>query len=136
MMMLREPGRDRTLRIDTPVQPSDLYTTVLNYVLGEAERSSTWESRDLFEIARSGGEPRVVVTECVGPGRGVRRRMMRSGDPRVRHLAMPQVTAQDGRFKLLASGDGRRELYDLRKDPGERENVIQRYPEEADRLSS
>lgn len=136
MMMIREPGRKRPLRVDTPVQPSDLYSTVLHQTLGSAARSTAWESRDLFEVARRGGEPRVVVTECVGPGQKLRKKISSITDPRLRHLSTPQIAAQDGRFKYMASGDGARELYDLAADPGELHNVIGRWPEEAHRLAA
>jgi hypothetical protein len=52
------------------------------------------------------------------------------------HRIQPQIAAQDGRFKYIASADGERELYDLLTDSGELCNVIDAKPAEAERLSA
>lgn len=42
----------------------------------------------------------------------------------------------DDRFKLVAGSDGRDELFDLKTDPHENENVIDEHPQDAKRLKS
>jgi len=57
-------------------------------------------------------------------------------DPVVLHRATRQIAAVAERFKLIQSADGKRELYDLFEDPGELHNLIDRRPEEAQRLGA
>ena len=52
------------------------------------------------------------------------------------HRDHPQIAAQDGRFKYIASADEQRELYDLLNDPGELHNLIEARPAEAERLAT
>lgn len=135
-LMIREPGRIDGLRIETPVQPSDLFSTVLQFAGSTFDRPSPYVSRDLLAVAERGGEDRIVICECSGPCKQFRDRIKNINDPLISHLATPQVTAQDGRFKYMASGDGMVELFDLTTDPNETRNVYADYPAEVDRLTA
>ena len=136
VLMIREPGRTDGLRIDTPVQPSDLFSTVLQFAGSAFDRPSPYVSRDLLAIAARGGEDRIVISEYAGPFKRFRDRIKNINDPVISHLATPQVTAQDGRFKYMASGDGMVELFDLTADPEETHNVYADHPAEVDRLTA
>lgn len=131
-LMIREPGRTTALRIETPVQPSDLFTTVLQFAGSTFDRPSPYVSRDLLAVAKRGGEDRIVVSEC----RSFPDKPKWTTDPVISHLATPQVTAQDGRFKYMASGDGMVELFDLTADPNETRNVYADHPAEVERLTA
>lgn len=135
-LMIREPGRTAPLRIATPVQPSDLFSTILQFAGSMFDRPSPYVSRDLLAVAERGGEDRIVISECGGPIKWFRDRIKNINDPVISHLATPQVTAQDGRFKYMASGDGMVELFDLTTDPNETRNVYADYPAEVDRLTA
>ena len=131
-LIIREPGRIDGLRIDTPVQPSDLFSTVLQFAGSTFDRPSPYVSRDLFAVAERGGEDRIVISEC----KSFPDKIKKTTDPANSHLVTSQVTAQDGRFKYMASDDGMVELFDLTTDPNETRNVYADYPAEVDRLTA
>jgi arylsulfatase A-like enzyme len=132
---LREPGRQEGLRVAAPVQLSDLYATVMNAALGTSQASPGFGSRDLISLARSGGPPRVAVTEYGGPDHDWIPEMRQQGDPEVDHRIQPQLAIQDQRFKYIISNDGRGELYDLAADPGELHNLLEAHPAKAQQLA-
>lgn len=131
-LMIRDPGRVDGLRIETPVQPSDLFSTVLQFAGSTFDRPSPYVSRDLFAVAARGGEERIVISES----RSFPDKIKKATKPVNAHLITPQVTAQDGRFKYMVSGDGMVELFDLTADPHETRNVYTDYPEQVDRLTA
>ncbi|MCB9849436.1 MAG: sulfatase [Phycisphaerales bacterium] len=135
-MILRPPGGGVTLRVDTPVQHSDLYGTILNATVGLADGKTAWHARDLFALAgEAEAQDRVVVSEYCGPAPGNLKRILASKDPDIPPRASPQIAAQDMRYKFIATADGRRELYDLLEDPGELNNLVDQLPAEAQRLA-
>ncbi|MCH7813305.1 MAG: sulfatase [Planctomycetes bacterium] len=137
LLMLREPGRQQGVRVSTPVQLSDLYHTVLGAVLDRHEQPAGFDARDLFDLAA--GQPdeqRVVVSTYFGPSPAMLNRLNRIDDPGLRHRSLPQIAAQDARWKYIVSTDERRELYDLSADPDELHNLIDDHPEQADRLAA
>ena len=133
-LLLREPGRESTRRVSTPVLLSDLYATVLRSALGGAPDSGNDDARDLFTLANEEAQPRLVVTEYNGPSDVAMKWIRRRGTPYVYHLAAPQIAAQDGRYKFIQSVDGREELYDLSTDPGEERDLIEAQPQTAAQL--
>lgn len=135
-LILREPGRKSGLRITTPVQQSDLYTTIIKAALGTPPAETGPFAADLFEIAAAGGRPRNAVILYGGPGDLVAEDFRASKNPEVLRRLLPQQAVVDGRFKYIVSGDGRRELYDLREDPQELRNLIEERPGPAKRLGA
>lgn len=133
-LILREPGRMSGLRIATPVQQSDLYTTIIKAALGTPPAETGPYAADLFEIAAAGGRPRNAVILYGGPGELVAPDFRASKNPEVLRRLLPQQAVVDGRFKYIASSDGRRELYDLQSDSGELNNLFSREPATAARL--
>lgn len=161
-LLLREPGRTRGVRVDVPVQPSDVFGTILRAAIGVDGGLSQEGSIDLLELAREtqtgagtaaagetpaaarieGGESlipepgaaRVVITEYFGPDDSVLAKFSDSPLESIRRRAVPQIGATDGRFKAIRTADGREEAYDLRTDPRERHNLIADPPPGAIRL--
>jgi arylsulfatase A-like enzyme len=123
-LLLRAPGGAAAQRIETVVQLSDLYATVLRAALGPQATPTGPYTRDLFEVAAQGGERRIAVSECFGAERSARRRLLAKDDAQLRHRATGQIAAVAARFKFIRSRDGMRELYDLLNDPGELENLV------------
>jgi arylsulfatase A-like enzyme len=133
--MIREPGRTEGQRVSAPAQLSDLYPTVLRAALGESLPGSGYGVQDL--LAPAGGDPaeRVAIAQYRGPFPKVLDRIREIGDPEVIRRAVPQVAAVDGRYKYIASRDGRRELYDILADPGETRDLVALRPNQAKRLA-
>jgi arylsulfatase A-like enzyme len=119
-LMIRGPGIPRGVVVDEPVSIMDVMPTVLDLAglpapehLDGVSVTSTWRDR-WTGLARRlwGGEPpRELVLELDNDedllnGRREHTRALRRG-----------------RWKLIASLDGKQELYDLADDPHERENV-------------
>lgn len=135
-LFLREPGRQKGVRVSTPVQQSDLYVTIMEAIGERFYGNANPYARDLFEIAAAGGADRMAVSQFFGAGPRKRARLLRSQDPVKRNRAVGKMAVVDGRYKYIASNDGQRELYDLQVDPGELHNVIQDRPALTERLSS
>ncbi len=123
-LLLRAPGRGAPQRVETLVQLSDLYPTVLRAALGADAAQTGLNTRDLFEVGAKGGEHRIVVSECFGPEQSATKRLLAKNDAQLRHRATRQIAAVGSRFKFIRSRDGTRELYDLLNDPGELENLV------------
>ncbi len=77
--------------------------------------------------------PRLAVVQS-STDVAIRSILAESADPELKHRAAGQRAILDGRFKLILSDDGRRELYDLVTDPAERRDLIDTRPEVAQRL--
>jgi arylsulfatase A-like enzyme len=60
-VILREPGRTRGVRVSTPVQPSDLFGTILNATIGTDGGLPHSDARDLIALA-AGAESVVTPT--------------------------------------------------------------------------
>lgn len=123
-LIIRQPGQTEGRRVSTPVQPSDLYPTLINAALGRSERASSHYGRDLIELANGGDAMRMAVVEYYGPGRRQVEKLRRHRDPVLDHRAQAQFAVGDDRFKFLLSEDGVRELYDISVDPGELDNLV------------
>jgi len=134
-MFVHEPGRREGIRVDTPVVLSDLYTTVLNVALGPGKRASPWESRDVLQFVNHQDPSRIVISETRGADANMVDSVNQATDPVVRHRGTSQVAASDARYRYIASGDGRSELFDQLRDPGELTNVAGQLPDEVRRLA-
>ncbi len=136
-LIVREPGRDRALRVTTPVQLSDLYQTVLKVTLGTAPMQPAFGSRDLLELAAGPPDPhRVVISEYGHPEPTARARAVKRADATALHRLVSQIAAQDAGYKYVASSDTQHELFDLGADPGEMRDLVSTEPETAERLSA
>lgn len=133
-LLLREPGRTEPRRVETLVQLSDLYPTVLRAVLGADAVKTSPDARDLLAVAAGDGASRIAVSEFSGAEPVMKPRLLAKNDPQTRHRATAQIAAVDSRFKYIRSADGKRELYDLASDPGELENLEYSHWKEVDRL--
>ncbi|MCH7527226.1 MAG: sulfatase, partial [Planctomycetes bacterium] len=160
VLLVREPGRQRGVRISTPVQLSDLFYTVLKAAFIESpeanrgahrplqgrgtdegdiprpsERMGHAVMRDLIAVAAAGGAARVAITEYRGPTPTRLMQVVASNRTSEDEHFRSQTAAQDGRFKYIVSSDGHRELYNFRVDPGELYNLVEILPDEARRFA-
>lgn len=136
VLMVREPGRTTGQRMETATALSDLYPTVLRHVLGDSAPAGGPEARDLLSPMASEGSPRVVISKYNGPAQEMLKRIGEPSTQEMAHRCAPQIAAHDGRYKLLLSDSGRRELYDVIADPGETRNVSGTMTDEAQRLET
>lgn len=122
-----ERGRDRR-----PVMNHDLFPTVLE--LGEVDPPKDLPSHVISLLVAP--ETRVRVAEYPTP---LSRPINEVGvayprwDPTPWLRSLRAIT--DGRYKYIWASDGRHELYDLRADPQERQNLINVVSQEARRLA-
>lgn len=135
-LLVTEPGRRQEVRVTTPVQLSDIGPTVKQAAFGAEWDGQNFGSRNLIALANTPDAPGIVIAQYSGPNPKWVPRMRRRGDPVVDHRVEPQVAVTDGRFKYMTSGDGQRELYDLRDDPRELSNLIESHAAQADRLAA
>ncbi len=115
-LIVRAPG-GRSSRVSQPVGLADLFPTVLDYV-GVATRSGRGLSLRSAIEGRGSGELRDVYFESLAGSLNYGWAELRG----VRH----------GAWKLIDSPDV--ELYQIDRDPGERENLASREPERLDEL--
>jgi arylsulfatase A-like enzyme len=120
-LIVRLPGAARGgTRISEPVSLVDVAPTILGAV--GAAAGAPADGVDLAPLWSGGTSP------------GASRRIFAQTGPRMRDDLR---SVREGGFKLILDrGSGARELYDLARDPGERENVSGRHPEVAERLAA
>ncbi len=135
-MMMREPGRNSGTRVDDPVQLADLYPTIINVTDVTSPSSAGADAHDLLAATGERDPSRVAITEYRGPSVSALRRVRAANTVEALHRAKPQIAAQGRRFKILASSDGTRELYDLLSDPAETHNLYTSDHPEARRLDA
>lgn len=133
-LLVREPGRERGVRIRTPVQLSDLFGTILRATGARDRTADRFGARDLIELAGRKPEDRTVVSEFNGARKSVRLRVPSERSEELKHRIQPQRAATDSRFKLTLGADGYQELFDLTRDPSEERNLLPEEPAEAARL--
>ncbi len=128
-LMIKTPHQSEGTTIDTPVQLSDLHTTILNFCIGATENTAGKDAIDLLDLAQNPLPDRFAITEFMGPNTRTRKIINREHNPEIEHRAQPQTAIQNSRYKYMISADGTRELYDLESDPGEFRNLIDTHPE-------
>lgn len=108
---------------DVPVATIDLYPTILELCAAAAPRGQTLDGVSLVPIlqGRSIDRPRLFWHFPCYVGR-----------------ATPSSAIREGDLKLIEffEDGGRRELYDLRRDPGEEHDLAARQPAQVERLAA
>lgn len=154
-LLVREPGRTRPVRVAAPARLADVFPTVMRLITSDGGASYGHDTRDLLaggpqapgpdeppaaDSADTAPPPppgeRWLVTSWSGAEERLARRIARVADPVVKHRGRPQLAIQDGRYKLMISDDGTRELYDVIADPGESQNLLDLRPDDAERLAA
>jgi arylsulfatase A-like enzyme len=112
-LLIKYPGQTQSEIIDSNVSGVDLFPTVLDVLGFPIPKSAQGKSLAKLEA----GEERTLFCESFPGGRALKTNPDRF---KTTHQAILR-----GSFKLIRRSDGRRELYDLAKDPGERNNLYQ-----------
>jgi arylsulfatase A-like enzyme len=110
-LLIKYPHQTTPEIVDANVSGVDLFPTILD-VLGFAVPKSA-QGQSLRRIKH--GEERMVFCESFPGGRALKTNPARFS---ATHQAILK-----GPYKLIRHSDGKRELYDLSKDPGERVNL-------------
>ena len=133
-LLIRDGRSPAGRRVTRPVQLSDLFPTILRWAGVQNPAAAGSPSRDL--MAEEPPERTVVGEQIVA--NEYRLRWAGRRDPGFdRQRFTRQLRAVVGpRYKYICSSDGRDELYDLREDPGELNNLIDLLPKEAERLAA
>ena len=112
-----EAGRD-----DRPVMTIDLYPTVLELAGLEMSDELDSPARSLQRPADSRARIAEYSAANIDPLRSVERQNPGwKADAWNRSLRL----LDDGRYEFIWASDGRHELYDLERDPGERNNLVE-----------
>jgi arylsulfatase A-like enzyme len=127
-------GRDAGTTRSDPVQLTDVFATVAA-AAGVTPSDGRIVGRDL--LAERVPRERPVVTEYARPERIL---ALFPDDPRAETIMAPYKrglrSIQIGDDKLVQGSDGRRELYDVARDPGEQYNRIRDEPALASALET
>lgn len=134
VVVVRPPGLSTGRREPVPAQLSDLFETVLSATVGLEGVETAWHSQDLLAVDVASNGSRIVVSEYGGDAKHNLKRIRERNDPELNRRAIPQVAAQDGRYKLIVSADGRQELFDIISDPREESDLVHSHPEQATQL--
>jgi arylsulfatase A-like enzyme len=137
-LIIRDPSMAGARRVDAPVQLSDLYHTVANAALDRDAPGPSANSIDLLQLARGSTDAhqRHAITRHTGPDPTVMKLLKKKSGPKFRHREFGQTAVVGSRYKLIASDDGMRELYDIQRDPGELRDLSTRFPEKVAELES
>jgi arylsulfatase A-like enzyme len=90
---------------------------------------------DGVSLADDAARPPSIAVQGRDPSKTARFQSMLAGVD-ITPLTVGMAAVYDGRFHFLAYTDGRRELYDLSRDPAETEDLAAREPTEAARLEA
>ena len=118
-LLLRAPGRAQPGEVEAQVRGLDLFPTLLE--AAGLDVPPGIEGRSLFQAAGE-DEPRPAYSETF-----YEHYPKRAGE------GEELVSVRLGGFKLVLR-PGRRELFDLEADPGERDNLYAEHPERVERL--
>ena len=133
-LIIRYPARIRAKRIAEPVAVLDVYATLLDLAHVD-DPAPTPLSRSLLETSSERGPSSALVSEMLAPATTAlhfasQRHPDLNWNPWMRKLRAIEV---DG-SKFIRSSDGRHELYDMRRDPGEQNNLFVESPGSAEPL--
>lgn len=135
-LVLRHPRLPAGRRVATRVQSWDLFRTLIEFAgIEEPLPADARLSVDLLDADLLAGRaaPRPIVVE-EEPAEW-RRRLAGGGLAGEVDLDRRFKAYYEGELKYVWGDDGRRELYDLRKDPGERRNRAPRRADDVERLA-
>ena len=121
---------------DSLVQLAHVTRTLASLTgMAEALAPTAAESADLFTAAQGSGRTHAVAERDQFSARSLaharRRNPLFNFGP---HLCHMSAVVQDD-WRLIQRTDGRHELYNLRDDPGEENNVIEAHPQRAAELT-
>ena len=126
--ILRWPGHVPAGKVnnDSVVIGTDFLPTICKIVGVDATNCGTFDGEDMSDVWLGSTRPRVKAGFWEW-------RYRVFGHP---WYCPPQWAIRDGDFKLLMNPDGSRiELYDLSRDPGERDNIASEHPEKVKTLA-
>jgi arylsulfatase A-like enzyme len=132
-LAIRPPGHAQSGVVErAPIQLTDVFTTIASHA-GVEIRDPRVVGRDL--LAGELAEDWPIYADYAYPVQALKRfpdtpKAREKLQPFMRHIRSIQVEGD----KLVWGSDGRHELYNLRRDPGEHENRITQTPELAERL--
>lgn len=139
-LLVRYPGKfDGGKRIDAVARLEDILPTVLEICGVEApapiDGAGGYDGATLSELLRPAAQPRIALGAFEPSPRfeQMARRLFRGADYSLFGVDFRSV--YDGRHHLIDRSDGRRELYDVKADPGETNNLAAREPDAVERLS-
>lgn len=137
-MLLRLPEQKRSCRINGPVSQIDLIPTLLE-LMGE-DVPDHLQGQSLLPAVHNPADfaPRPVFVEWLGVGTGAGNSLTTTPTPdwlqalpetvgQIRESCSAQVRTviSPDQWKFNCASNGEHELYNLRQDPGERQNLIQ-----------
>jgi len=129
-LVLRGPGISPRGRVeDKCVLSTDLYYTILDMLEIPLDRDTEGNRSILDE-----GYNSMVVAEHEVPKITLRALKERFPDFKTDHLERELRCLYADGWKFILNGNGRDELYDLRQDPGEERNLIEKEPAVASRM--
>lgn len=133
-LIVREPGRTKGSSCATPVQLSDIATSVIAATLGRPALTAETRSEDVLGLASAPPANRITFSQYSAVGAATEKIIRERGGPELLTVLVPQIATHDGRFKLMTSARGALELYDVIEDPGERRNLAGTHRAIAGRL--
>ncbi|RLE25752.1 MAG: hypothetical protein DRJ65_07025 [Acidobacteria bacterium] len=121
------PAVHQGSRVSAPVQLIDIFPTILD--LCGIDEDQPEDSRLLPPSPQQAPPPRLSFAEFGRPT--VFLEVMLKQYPGVEYSQFDRslVAVNDGRYKLISGSDGRSELYDLHRDPGERNDIASENPD-------
>ncbi len=133
-LLLRYPPRVEPGRVREPTPVLDVYATVLD-LAGVAPPAPTPNSVSLLAAERDARRP--IVSEMLAPTpNALLKASQRFPDLNwTRWMRTYRAIELDG-YKLIVASEGGNELYNVRTDPGETENLIAQEAEQARQLEA
>lgn len=132
-LIVRPPGGAAGQRIRPMVQLIDLMPTLMTLAgLDEPATRAEFQGRCLIDAVRRNEFAPFAVSELYPPGEQTRamwrRKVPGFVDEYLRRYDRLLRSVRTNAHKLVWASNGQHELYDLRADPGETTNLIERFP--------
>ncbi len=137
-LILRFPEKlPQGIRISEPVSLVDVVPTVLNLVGVEADELQPFFAGKslVVEGKIKAAKDSPIFSEYAAPLPRLEKYRLKNEKVDESYFKRSLKSMRRGRYEYIWASDGQNELYDLSQDPGETQNIIEKFPDVAQKMA-